>query len=225
VLTESLDEILVLHLVLIVEGKEGLNAGVRRVPKLQGQPTLARKLLLRPYKHQPYVVGPPGRCLGQVIPQCHKSIGPIRGIDRLDVRLLLPLVRRRVIDDKVDHGQGRPLGRGWRLDCRHHHLYDGWWYDYPLFRLDHLLRWPVLLRLRLLPRRLRLWMRCLLPHLWRGLLYLPLLFHICPPHVVDGCFGLSGLDGHLGHHDRPRLQPTSSRHLEPGIAQDHLSRL
>jgi DNA-binding cell septation regulator SpoVG len=34
VLTESLDELLVLHLVLVVEGEEGLSVGVRRVPEL-----------------------------------------------------------------------------------------------------------------------------------------------------------------------------------------------
>jgi hypothetical protein len=31
---ESLDELPVLHLVLVIEGEEGLNAGVRRVPEL-----------------------------------------------------------------------------------------------------------------------------------------------------------------------------------------------
>jgi hypothetical protein len=60
VLTESLDELLVLHLVLVVEGEEGPSARVRRIPELQGRPTLAQKLLLHPYKRQPYVVGPPG---------------------------------------------------------------------------------------------------------------------------------------------------------------------
>jgi hypothetical protein len=46
---ESLDKLPVLHFVLVVEGKEGLDAGVRRVPKLEGRPTLAWELL-RPYK-------------------------------------------------------------------------------------------------------------------------------------------------------------------------------
>jgi hypothetical protein len=103
VLTESLDELLVLHFVLVVEGEEGLGAGVRRVPELEGRPTPARELLLCPYKRQPCVVGPPGRRLGQVIPQRHRSIRPIRGTDHLDVRPLLPLVRRRVIESKVNY--------------------------------------------------------------------------------------------------------------------------
>jgi DNA-binding cell septation regulator SpoVG len=34
VLTKSFDELLVLHLILVVEGEEGLSAGVRRVPEL-----------------------------------------------------------------------------------------------------------------------------------------------------------------------------------------------
>jgi hypothetical protein len=68
VLTESLDELPVLHFILIVEGEEGLSAGVRRIPELEGRSTLARELLLRSYKCQPCVVGPPGRRLGQVIP-------------------------------------------------------------------------------------------------------------------------------------------------------------
>jgi hypothetical protein len=50
VLTESLDELLVLHFVLVIEGKEGLGARVRRVPELERRPTLARELLLHPYK-------------------------------------------------------------------------------------------------------------------------------------------------------------------------------
>jgi hypothetical protein len=33
---ESLDELPVLHFVLVVEGKEWLGAGVRHVPKLDG---------------------------------------------------------------------------------------------------------------------------------------------------------------------------------------------
>jgi hypothetical protein len=33
---ESLEVLLVLHLVLIVEGEEGLSAGVGRVPELEG---------------------------------------------------------------------------------------------------------------------------------------------------------------------------------------------
>jgi hypothetical protein len=45
------------------------------------------------------------------IKQLHRrSTGPIRGINHFDVRLLLPLVRRRVIDGKVDYSQNRPLG-------------------------------------------------------------------------------------------------------------------
>jgi hypothetical protein len=36
VLTESLDELLVLHFVLVVEGKEGLAARVRCVLELEG---------------------------------------------------------------------------------------------------------------------------------------------------------------------------------------------
>jgi hypothetical protein len=103
VLTESLNELLVLHFVLVVEGEEGLGARVRHVPELEGRPTLAWELLLRSYKRQPYIVGPLGRHLSQVIPQHRRITGPIRGIDHLDVRLLLPLVRRRVIDSKVDY--------------------------------------------------------------------------------------------------------------------------
>jgi hypothetical protein len=103
VLTESLDELLVLHFVLVIEGEEGFSARVRCVPKLEGRPTLARELLLRPYKCQPGVIGPPSRCLGQVIHRRRRSTGPIWGIDHLNVRLLLPLVRRRVIDGKVDY--------------------------------------------------------------------------------------------------------------------------
>jgi hypothetical protein len=109
---ESLDELLVLHFVLVVEGEEGLSTGVRRVPELESRQTLARELLLCPYKRQPCVIRPPGRHLGQVIPWCRESAGPIWGIDHLDVCLLLPLVRRRVVDGKIDHSQNRPLGRG-----------------------------------------------------------------------------------------------------------------
>jgi hypothetical protein len=36
VLTESLDELSVLHFVLVIEGEEGLGAGVRCVPELEG---------------------------------------------------------------------------------------------------------------------------------------------------------------------------------------------
>jgi hypothetical protein len=43
---ESLEVLLVLHLVLVVEDEEGLSAGVGRVPELEGRPALARKLLL-----------------------------------------------------------------------------------------------------------------------------------------------------------------------------------
>jgi hypothetical protein len=105
VLTKSLDKLPVLHFILVVEGEEGLSARVRRVPELEGRSTLARELLLRLNKCQPCEVRPPSRRLDQVIPQRRRSIGPIRGIDRLDVRLLLPLVRRRVIDGKVDYSQ------------------------------------------------------------------------------------------------------------------------
>jgi hypothetical protein len=65
---ESLDELLVLHFVLVVEGEEGLGARVRCVPKLEGRPTSAWELLLRSNKRQPCVIGPPSRCLGQIIP-------------------------------------------------------------------------------------------------------------------------------------------------------------
>jgi hypothetical protein len=59
VLTESLEVLLVLHLVLIVEGEEGLCARVGRIPELEGRPAPAWKLLLRPYKRQPDVVRKP----------------------------------------------------------------------------------------------------------------------------------------------------------------------
>jgi hypothetical protein len=65
---ESLNELPVLHFVLVVEGEEGLDAGVRWVPELEGRPTLAWELLLRPYKRQPYEIGPPSRRLSQVVP-------------------------------------------------------------------------------------------------------------------------------------------------------------
>jgi hypothetical protein len=174
VLTESLDELLVLHFIFVVEGEEGLDARVRRVPELEARPTPARELLLRPYKRQPCGVRPPGRRFGQVIPQCRRSTGPIRGIGHLDVHLLLPLVRRRVVDGKVDHSRGRPLGRGWHLDCWRHCLHVGRWRNHPPFRLDRLLRWLVLLRLRLWPlrHRSRLWLGHLFPHLWQGLHHL-----------------------------------------------------
>jgi hypothetical protein len=38
----------VLHFILVVKGKEGLGAGVRRISELEGRPTLAQELLLRP---------------------------------------------------------------------------------------------------------------------------------------------------------------------------------
>jgi hypothetical protein len=47
---ESLEVLLVLHLVLVVERKEGLGARVRRIPEFKGRPALARKLLLRAHK-------------------------------------------------------------------------------------------------------------------------------------------------------------------------------
>jgi hypothetical protein len=68
VLSESLEVLLVLHFILVVEGEEGLSAGVGCVPELEDRPALARKLLLRSYKRQPGVVRPPGRRLGQIIP-------------------------------------------------------------------------------------------------------------------------------------------------------------
>jgi hypothetical protein len=95
----------VLHFIVVIEGEEGLGARVRRVPELEGRLTLAWELLLHPYKCQPYVIGPPGRRLGQVIPRHRGSTGPIWGIDHLGVHLLLPLVRRGVIDDKIDYSQ------------------------------------------------------------------------------------------------------------------------
>jgi hypothetical protein len=112
VLTESLDELLVLHFVLVIKGEEGLVARVRHVLELEGRPTLARELLLHPYKRQPCVIGPPGRHLSQVIPRHYGSAESIWGIDHLNVRLLLPLVRTRVIDGKIDHSWNRPLEQG-----------------------------------------------------------------------------------------------------------------
>jgi hypothetical protein len=49
-LAESLDVLLVLHFILIVEGEEGLGVGVGRIPELKGRPTPTRELLLRPHK-------------------------------------------------------------------------------------------------------------------------------------------------------------------------------
>jgi hypothetical protein len=51
VLTESLNELLVLHFILIIKGEEGLGVGVRRIPELKGRPILAWELLLRTCKH------------------------------------------------------------------------------------------------------------------------------------------------------------------------------
>jgi hypothetical protein len=67
VLTESLNVLPVLHFILVIKGEEGLGVGVSRVPELEGRPTLARELLLRPCKHQPREIGPPGGRLGHVI--------------------------------------------------------------------------------------------------------------------------------------------------------------
>jgi hypothetical protein len=50
VLSESLEVLLVVHLVPVVERKEGLGVGVGRVPEFKGRPALARKLLLRPHE-------------------------------------------------------------------------------------------------------------------------------------------------------------------------------
>jgi hypothetical protein len=36
VLAEPLDVLLVLHFVLIIEGKEGLSVGIGRIPELEG---------------------------------------------------------------------------------------------------------------------------------------------------------------------------------------------
>jgi hypothetical protein len=47
---ESLEVLQVLHLVLVVERKEGLDARVGHVPEFKGRPALARKLLLCPHK-------------------------------------------------------------------------------------------------------------------------------------------------------------------------------
>jgi hypothetical protein len=47
---KSLDELLVLHFVLVVEGEEGLGARVRCIPEFEGRPTPSRELLLHPYK-------------------------------------------------------------------------------------------------------------------------------------------------------------------------------
>jgi hypothetical protein len=48
VLLVSLEVLPVVHLVLVVERKEGLDARVGRVPEFKGRPALAQKLLLRP---------------------------------------------------------------------------------------------------------------------------------------------------------------------------------
>jgi hypothetical protein len=72
---ESLDELPVLHFILVIEGEEGLGTRVRCIPEFEGRPTLARELLLRPYKRQPCVIGPPGRCLGQAIPNIAEALG------------------------------------------------------------------------------------------------------------------------------------------------------
>jgi hypothetical protein len=151
VLTESLDILSVLHFILVIKGEEGLGVGVRRIPELEGRSTPAWELLLRPCKHQPREIGPPCRCLGHVIPRRYGSPKPIRGIDHLDVRLLLPLVGRRVIDGEINHSRSRPLGRGWPLVYWCHRL--------------HL--WLVLLRLRsrLLPRWLQLRLLRLFPRI------------------------------------------------------------
>jgi hypothetical protein len=48
---ESLDELPVLHFILVIKGEEGLGIRVRRIPELEGRPTLVWELLLRPCKH------------------------------------------------------------------------------------------------------------------------------------------------------------------------------
>jgi hypothetical protein len=50
VLAEPLDVLPMLHFVLIIEGEEGLDVGVSRIPELEGRPTLARELYLRSHE-------------------------------------------------------------------------------------------------------------------------------------------------------------------------------
>jgi hypothetical protein len=102
-LAETLDVLPVLHFILIIEGEEGLGVGVGRIPKLKGRPTPTRELLLRPHKRQLRKIRPLGGRLRHVVLWRYGSLGLIRGIDHLDVRLLLPLVRRRVVDGEIDH--------------------------------------------------------------------------------------------------------------------------
>jgi hypothetical protein len=111
VLAEPLDVLPVLYLVFVVESEEGLNAGVSRVPKLKGRPILARELFPRSHECQLRKVRPPTRRLHRVIAWCRRGPRSIRGVDHLDLRLLLSLVRRRVIKREVDHGWCRPLRR------------------------------------------------------------------------------------------------------------------
>jgi hypothetical protein len=63
VLVESLDVFLVLHIVFIIEGEEGLSVRVSRIPELEGRPTPARELSLHSHECQLYKVGPSTRRL------------------------------------------------------------------------------------------------------------------------------------------------------------------
>jgi hypothetical protein len=49
-LTEPLDVLPELHLILVVQDEEGLGVGVGRVPELEGKATLAWEFLLHPYE-------------------------------------------------------------------------------------------------------------------------------------------------------------------------------
>jgi hypothetical protein len=45
-LVESLDVLIVLHFILVVEGEEGPGVGIGRIPELKGRPTPMWELLL-----------------------------------------------------------------------------------------------------------------------------------------------------------------------------------
>jgi hypothetical protein len=153
-LAESLDVFPVLHFILIIEGEEGLAVGVSRVPELKGQPTPARELLLHPHKRQLCKIGPLGGRLRHVILWRYGSPGPIWGINHLDVRLSLPLVRRRVVDGEIDHSWSRLLGWDWPPISWCLRLHIGRWHGHLPFRLAHQL--PRLIQLTSL--RSRLWL-------------------------------------------------------------------
>jgi hypothetical protein len=127
VLTEPLGVLLVLHLILVIEDEEGLSVGIRRVPELEGRATLAWELLLRPHERELYEVRPPGGHLCHVTIWRHRGPRLIRGVDHLDVRLLLPLIRWGIVRREVDHGRRRPLGRKWPPASRCLHLSVGRW--------------------------------------------------------------------------------------------------